>query len=96
MFLEHNDSLNIANCLINMAIIQKDEGDYFGAQETALEAIDYLNENELRHYSYLGSNYNNLGVATLNLDDYENALKFFNLALKFSEDSLSEIIYQNK
>lgn len=94
-FTERNDSLNIANCLINMAIIQKDAGDYFGAQETALEAVDYLSEKKLKHYSYLSSNYNNLGVATLNLDDYENALRFFNLALQFSTDSLYNIIYQN-
>ncbi|MCY4779542.1 ATP-binding protein [Sphingobacterium sp. UT-1RO-CII-1] len=95
LFFENNDSLNIANCLINMAIIQKDAGDLFGAQETALEAIDYLNENEQGHYSYLSSNYNNLGVATLNLNDYENALKFFKLALQFSTDSLYKNIYQN-
>ena len=31
IFIEVNDSLNTANCLINMAITQKDFGDYFGA-----------------------------------------------------------------
>src|SRR5690606_26850726 len=84
---EHKDSLNVANCLINMAITQKDQGDYFGAQETALEAIDYLNTDNPEHYVYLSTNYNNLGVATNALGDKDRAIDFYNLAIKFAADS---------
>lgn len=87
IFLEHKDSLNVANCLINMAITQKDQGDYFGAQETALEAIDYLNTGNPEHYVYLSTNYNNLGVATNALGDKDRAIDFYNLAIKFAADS---------
>lgn len=87
IFLEHKDSLNVANCLINMAITQKDQGDYFGAQETALEAIDYLNTYNPKHHIYLSTNYNNLGVATNALGDKDRAINFYNLAVKFAEDS---------
>lgn len=87
IFLEHKDSLNVANCLINMAITQKDQGDYFGAQETALEAIDYLNTDNPEHYVYLSTNYNNLGVATNALGDKDRAIDFYNLAIKFAADS---------
>lgn len=87
IFLEHKDSLNVANCLINMAITQKDQGDYFGAQETALEAIDYLNTYNPKHHVYLSTNYNNLGVATNALGDKDRAINFYNLAVKFAEDS---------
>lgn len=37
-FLKINDSLFMAKCLINMAIIQTDQGDHFGGIETSLEA----------------------------------------------------------
>ncbi|UIR54857.1 ATP-binding protein [Sphingobacterium sp. SRCM116780] len=78
-----------------MAIIQKDEGDYFGAQETALQAIDYLDKNNSQNRTYLSHNYNNLGVATYQLKDYDKALYFYDLAIKYSNDSLSNQIYLN-
>ncbi|PRD57466.1 ATP-binding protein [Sphingobacterium gobiense] len=95
VYIEANDSLNVANCLINMAITQKDQGDYFGAQETALQAVDYLSKNNPKHHIYLSTNYNNLGAATGKLNDFEQALVFYKLALQFSQDSLNGLIYQN-
>lgn len=95
VFIEQGDSLNVANCLINMAITQKDQGDYYGAQETALQAIDYMDVNNPAHRVYLSTNYNNLGVATINLKDPEKAIYFYNLAIKFSDDSLNTYKYKN-
>src|SRR5690606_36057697 len=88
IYIEVNDSLKVANCLINMAITQKDQGDYFGAQETALQAVDYLDKSNPEHYVYLSTNYNNLGAATGKLSDFEQALTFYKAALQFSQDSL--------
>ncbi|WP_317170960.1 tetratricopeptide repeat-containing sensor histidine kinase [Sphingobacterium micropteri] len=95
IYIEADDSLNVANCLINMAITQKDQGDYFGAQETALQATDYLDESNPEHYIYLSTNYNNLGAATVKLSDFGQALTFYELALQFSNDSLNTLVYQN-
>ena len=95
IYIEVNDSLKVANCLINMAITQKDQGDYFGAQETALQAVDYLDKSNPEHYVYLSTNYNNLGAATGKLSDFEQALTFYKAALQFSQDSLNGLIYQN-
>jgi len=95
IFIEAKDSLNVANCLINMAITQKDQGDYFGAQETALQAIDFLDKSDPSHHIYLSTNYNNLGTATGKLNDFQQALTFYKLALQFSKDSLNNWIYQN-
>lgn len=95
LFLDSGDSLGVAKCLINMAITQKDQGDYFGAQETALQAVDYLDEGNPKHHIYLGTNYNNLGAATGKLSDLGQALVFYKLALQFSQDSLNSLIYQN-
>ena len=95
IFIEVNDSLNTANCLINMAITQKDHGDYFGAQETALQALDYLDKSNHKHREYLSTNYNNLGVASLKLNHFQQALTFFDLAIQFSGNSLNILAFQN-
>ena len=95
LFVENNDSLNAANCLIVMAIIQKDQGDFFGAQETAVEAVDYLDKENPKHHVYLSTNYNNLGAATSALGDKDKAITFYNQAIKFSSDSALTRTYLN-
>ncbi|WP_343564131.1 tetratricopeptide repeat protein [Sphingobacterium sp.] len=78
-----------------MAITLKDQNDFFGAQETALQAVSYMNTNDPKHYIYLSTNYNNLGVASSKLGQYKTALSFYELALKFSNDSSNTFSYQN-
>lgn len=95
VFLEANDSLNAAYCLTQMAIILTNQGDHFGGQETSLQAVAYLNQRNRAHHHYLGSNYNNLGIASRNLKDYKRSLDFYDLAIKFSDDSLDTRIYLN-
>jgi len=95
LFIAVGDSLNTANCLINMAITQKDQGDYFGAQETGLQALDYLNKNNSQHHIYLSTNYNNLGAATVKLNDYDLAISFFKKAIEYSVDPLNTTTYHN-
>lgn len=95
LFIEANDSLNTANCLINMAITQREQGDYFGAQETSLQARDYLDELNSDHRIYISTNYNNLATTTDNLRNFTRAISFYELAIKFSDDSLNTIIYRN-
>ncbi len=94
-FQNISDSLNVANCLLMMAIIQREAGDYFGAQETALQANDYLNEDKLEHYPYLNSNYNTLGTVSRDLKNYDDALSFLKKTLSFSQDSVNTSIIQN-
>lgn len=95
IFLENRDSLGVAKCLVNMAITLTDEGDYFGGQETALEALKFLDVNNKKHYSYLSSDLNNLGISTYQLKDYEKAIYFYELAIKYSRDSSASKIYLN-
>ncbi|TJZ63541.1 tetratricopeptide repeat protein [Sphingobacterium olei] len=95
LFIEANDSLNTANCLINMAITQREQGDYFGAQETSLQARDYLDELNPDHRIYISTNYNNLATTTDNLRNFTRAISFYELAIKFSDDSLNTLIYRN-
>ena len=94
-FLENNDSLGVAKCLVNMAITQREKGDYYGSQETSLEALKYLNLKAESDRVYLSTNYNNLANATHNLSDFSKAIDFYNQAIFFSDDSLNSNIYRN-
>lgn len=95
VFLEQGDSLHVAKCLINMAITQQEKGDYFGSQETALQAIPFLDENKTEHHAFLSMNYNALGLATDDLRDYPRAIFFYEQAIKYSDDPQNTLVYRN-
>ncbi|MFD2598676.1 ATP-binding protein [Sphingobacterium corticis] len=78
-----------------MAIIERDAGDYFGAQESALQAREFLNENDSSHFPYITANYNTLGATSRSLEDYDQALLFFEETVKFSLDSANRKIALN-
>jgi len=93
--LEHGDSLDVAISLINMAITQRGQSDFYGAQESALQAADYLKLDNPEHHAYLSSNYNILAIATDYLKNYEQAISFYKLAIEFSKDSTHQQVYYN-
>jgi len=95
LFLKNQDSIGAGKSLINIGIILTEKGDYFGAQETSLDATNYFNKNVPSNYEFIKSNYNNLGVASYNLKDYESSLKFYDQAIKFSNNILDTQIYLN-
>ncbi|WP_143093345.1 tetratricopeptide repeat-containing sensor histidine kinase [Halpernia frigidisoli] len=90
IFINQKDSLKVGKCLINMAIILADKGDYFGSQETSLSSIKYFNENNEENFETISANYNCLGIATQNLKNYKKAIYFYDKAIKFSADSLEK------
>ncbi|HAY3536940.1 tetratricopeptide repeat-containing sensor histidine kinase [Elizabethkingia anophelis] len=95
IYLKNNDSLGVGKCLMNMGIILTDQGDYFGAQETSLEATKYFKENNEKNYSYIRANYNNLGIINRNLQNYIKAIDFYDLAISFSLNDLDRQVYLN-
>ncbi|RKF33248.1 hypothetical protein BCY89_13600 [Sphingobacterium siyangense] len=94
-YLLNYDSLNVARCLINMGINLYDVGDFFGAQETSLEAVKYLNPKDLNESKLLGYLYNTIGNATDELKHYDQAITYYQQAIKFSIDSNATLIYKN-
>ncbi len=84
VLLLEGDSTKVATCLVNMGIIATDQGDYYGGIEISLNAINYLNQLNEKVYFLIRANYNNLGLANYFLRDYENALKYYDLALAFA------------
>jgi len=97
LFLKKNDSVGAGKCLINIGIILTEKGDYFGAQETSLDATKYFNNKNPENYDNIRSNYNNLGIASYNLKDYENAIKFYDSAINYSGSDVDiQICLNNK
>ena len=94
-FLKINDTLGITKSLINMAIIQTDNGDFFGGIETSLEAEKFLKKNDSITNQLKSSNYNNLALANDELENFDNAQKYYNLALNTTQDNESKYIYYN-
>lgn len=95
LFLNQKDSLGVGKCLVNMAIISTDKSDYNSGQEISLEATTFLKQNDKNHHVYLSSNYNNLGIASYNIGDYKDALKFYKLAIRYSVKAIDTRMYLN-
>lgn len=95
IFEEHKNRVMEGKCLINIAIISTNKGDYYSGQSISTQAIKYFNENDKDQFSYIYSNYNNLGISSDNLKDYKNAIRFHNLALKFANEEPNKIIALN-
>lgn len=95
-YLETKDSSGIGRSLVNMAILQSYDEDYFGSIETSLEANKYLRKIDDTIIRFtLASNYNNMGISSSYLYDFDNSLKFYSEALKYVNDPESKYLYHN-
>lgn len=78
-----NQSYKLALTLYGIAVIQKDEKDYTGSELTSVEAIALLEnlkeDNDIKKYkSFI---YNNLGNVYDQLEQYDDAIKYFEKAI---------------
>jgi len=89
------DSLQIAMAYNYMASIQSDAGDYFGAQESLILSLAFLDEQQPKDRYCLASNYNELGMISSKLKNYDGAINYFDAALKFSDDKDYKLIFTN-
>lgn len=95
LFFQQKDSLGAGKCLLNMGIIATARGDYFGGEELSLNALACFNKNQKDQHIFIRSNYNNLGIATFSLKDYDNSIRFYDSAILYSNDSLNMRITLN-
>ncbi|MBT8272324.1 MAG: tetratricopeptide repeat protein [Bacteroidia bacterium] len=89
------DIKNEGEVLLNMADIQESEKDYIGSENNAIRAISLIetlpqNENNLET---LWSLYNLLGVNTFRLGQYDDALRYHEQALEFSDKMEDNYVY---
>lgn len=81
------DSANIVYNLIQMASIQQINGDYYGSKETLTEAIQYIKKKDI----YSAAINNSFGIADKELSLYNDALFYYNEAIKESDDDVSKL-----
>jgi tetratricopeptide (TPR) repeat protein len=94
-FSKNNDSIGLAKCLINMAIVSGDMGDYYGGQELSISAIKYLNAENQSNHVLLAANYNNLGKIAQTLKKFNDANHYYNLSLSLDTNENAQNIYLN-
>ena len=95
IFLQQRDSLGVGKCLLNMAIISTDNGDYFGGQELSVNATPFFDKRVPKHHIFIKSNLNNLGLASENLKDYSQAITFYTEALNYTTGVNPEAVLKN-
>ncbi|WP_299536486.1 ATP-binding protein [Ulvibacterium sp.] len=89
LFKALNNDFFAARMLYNMAVVQADVKDYTGSEITTIRAIELLKP--LDKYRQLYNCYNNLGVITKDLREYQRAISYFDMAL----DYLSKLDEEN-
>lgn len=90
LFLKRNDSFGIGKSYVNMAFIQENVGDNFGCIETSLIASQFFKEKDTAHHGFIFSNYNNLGISSSNLKNYNDAEQFYKKAKPFAKDPIDK------
>lgn len=91
-FLQTTDSLQTANALINLAIIESDFGSYSTSDSIAVESLRYLNrDNE----SVIAKTYNCLAINSKKRDLFEDAISYYKKASDLSNSKNSIIKYKN-
>lgn len=89
------DSLLIAMSYSYMATIQEDAADYFGSQESALQGLRHVDEKDSRYFYCLSSIYNALGQSSSGLKNYDAAIEYYQLAIKFQPDEKYRDVFRN-
>ncbi|WP_149206506.1 tetratricopeptide repeat-containing sensor histidine kinase [Flavobacterium johnsoniae] len=79
------DSSNIVFNLLQMATIQQINGDYYGSKETLTEALPFFKKND----DYKAPVDNLFGIADKELSLYDDAVFYYNEALKDAKDEAS-------
>lgn len=92
-YTKTKDSLGIAKCLMNMGCIQSDFGDYFGSLENAIAAQKIFEK--IHDTIYIANNYNLLGGNEIRLNNFESSIRYFNIAIKFSNNKSEKTTYSN-
>lgn len=95
LFFQRKDSFGVGKSYVNMAIIQESAGDNFGSIETSLLASEFFKEKDTSHHSFLFCNYNNLGVTSNNLKNYEDAKRFYDKAFLFTKNPMDKLMLAN-
>jgi signal transduction histidine kinase/tetratricopeptide (TPR) repeat protein len=87
------DNNKIVYALLNMAIIQQNQGDYSSSETSTTEAISFFNNSTKSYYKC--AIFNALAINYQRLYDYDNAVYYYNQALRLAVDELQKVILKN-
>lgn len=77
------DRRAVSLCYRLMASIQSDAGDNYGAQESLIQSLKYLDETKPADRDYLATDYDELGLTFSYLENPNEAIAYYQLALRF-------------
>ena len=92
-FLQAKDSSWVGTCLLNMGIIQKNHNDFFGSKETLTEALPFLKQQ--KNDGELARSYNLLATDHRKLLNFEDAVKYFQLAIEKADSIEVKLGFEN-
>ncbi len=84
LFSKTPAKVNAGKALLSMAIIQKNERDYVGSEESSIKAIPYFDQNTDQRF--LSSVYNNLGIIAKEIGQYDRAIAYHKKALDYRKE----------
>ncbi|MDO9274759.1 MAG: hypothetical protein Q7T92_04310 [Lutibacter sp.] len=92
VYMNLGNKSKVGENLTQMAIIQSDFGDYYGSDETAVQALKYLDKNNIQ---YLTSVYNCIAISAKKQNDYSEAIYWYDKAFHISANEIEKITIQN-
>ena len=92
-FQQLRDSSQIGKRLMSMALIQKNQNDFFGSKETLTEALQFLDST--KDARYVSSIYNTLATNHRKLLNFQDAIQYYKKAIETTNSKKDKLIYQN-
>ena len=89
------DSLQKGMAYNYLGLIQLGFGDYNYAQENFLLSLNALDTTNSVHDTVVSSDYNSLANATLELKEYDSAIRYYDLAIKFAPEKEQQLLILN-
>ncbi len=77
------DSLEVGRRWLSIGILQRESKDFLGSEISLIESLKYIEP--IKSYKYLVSIYNNLGLVSLELNQKEETLRYYDLSLGTNE-----------
>ena len=87
-----NDSIQIAKSLFQLAIIESDYGSYSESDSTAVQSLKYFNG---KNIEFIASLYNCMGINAKKQLLYEDAISYYQTAMKMTKSKSNKYVYNN-
>ncbi len=92
-FVASGDSIAAVYNLLQIADIYKQYNDYIETEASSIEALQLINNPSDSIYNPII--YNNLGIVNRNLDNYKEALKYYQKTLQLTNDPNRAVVINN-